>query len=473
MSAKEPSAPVSGPQAGSGRDPRETAPETGGSGDSPTLSARSIALDLMDAVFRRRKPLDEALGEHAELEKLATRDRQFVRALVATTLRHMGQIDHALGQCLEKPLPARALIVRNILRLGAAQIMFLSTAPHAAVDTMVTLAGQRGETGFKGLINAVLRRIARDPQAFLASAPAGAVSLPDWLWQSWVKAYGVAKATQIATAHLYEPPLDFCCRRPAEADYWAQQLHARIMPLPGTLRRPAASEGGERLHQRVEDLPGYAEGAWWVQDLAAQIPARLLGNVAGQRVIDLCAAPGGKTAQLAAAGAQVTALDRSRPRLARVKENLERLRLHAELEAADAALWDRGRDFDAVLLDAPCSATGTIRRHPDVAWLKDPRDLNKLTATQDRLLDKAVSLLRPGGTLIFCTCSLQPEEGPDRVEAVLARHSNLKRDRIHTEEVGGLFELISPAGDFRSLPSHLADQGGLDGFFAARILKAG
>jgi 16S rRNA (cytosine967-C5)-methyltransferase len=440
---------------------------------SPTLSARSISLDLMDAVFRRRKPLDEALGEHAELENLAPRDRQFVRALVTTTLRHLGQIDHALGQCLEKPLPARALLVRNILRLGAAQIMFLSTAPHAAVDTMVTLAAERGETGFKGLINAVLRRISRDPQAFLNAAPAGAVSLPDWLWQSWVKAYGVAKATQIATAHLYEPPLDFCCRRPAEAEYWAGQLHARLMPLAGTLRRPVASEAGDRLHQRVEDLPGYAEGAWWVQDMAAQIPARLLGNVAGRRVIDLCAAPGGKTAQLAAAGAQVTALDRSRQRLARVKENLDRLKLHAELEVADAALWDRGRDFDAVLLDAPCSATGTIRRHPDVAWLKDPRDLAKLSATQDRLLDKAVSLLAPGGTLIYCTCSLQPEEGPARIEALLKRQADLKHDRIHTDEVGGLFELISPAGDFRSLPSHLADQGGLDGFFAARIVKAG
>lgn len=443
-----------------------------GTPSSPLFSARSIALDLMDAVFRRRKPLDEALGEHAELDQLAPRDRQFVRALVTTTLRHMGQIDHALGQCLEKPLPARALLVRNILRLGAAQIMFLSTAPHAAVDTMVSLAAERGETGFKGLINAVLRRISRDPGTFLAAAPAGAVSLPDWLWQSWVKAYGVAKATQIATAHLYEPPLDFCCRRPAEAEYWAGQLHARLTNFPGTLRRPVASEGGDRLHQRVEDLPGYAEGAWWVQDMAAQIPARLLGNVAGSRVIDLCAAPGGKTAQLAAAGAQVTALDRSRPRLARVKENLERLKLHAELEVADAALWDRGRDFDAVLLDAPCSATGTIRRHPDVAWLKDPRDLAKLSATQDRLLDKAVSLLRPGGTLIYCTCSLQPEEGPARIDALLERQTGLKRDRVHTEEVGGLFELISPAGDFRSLPSHLASEGGLDGFYAARILKA-
>lgn len=446
--------------------------EHSGSGDtSPLVSARSIALDLMDAVFRRRKPLDEALGEHAELDSLAPRDRQFVRALVTTTLRHMGQIDHALGQCLEKPLPARALLVRNILRLGAAQIMFLATAPHAAVDTMVTLAADRGETGFKGLINAVLRRISRDPQSFLAAAPAGAVSLPDWLWQSWVKAYGVAKATQIATAHLYEPPLDFCCRRPAEAEFWAAQLHARTMPLEGTLRRPVASEGGDRLHQRVEDLPGYAEGAWWVQDMAAQIPARLLGNVTGRRVIDLCAAPGGKTAQLAAAGAQVTALDRSRPRLARVKENLERLKLHAELEVADAALWDRGRDFDGVLLDAPCSATGTIRRHPDVAWLKDPRDLGKLSATQDRLLDKAVSLLKPGGTLIYCTCSLQHEEGPARIDALLDRTPGLKHDRIHTEEVGGLFELISPAGDFRSLPSHIADQGGLDGFYAARVIK--
>ncbi len=443
----------------------------------PPVSARAVALDVIEGVLRRRRALDDALATHPNLKDLSHRDRQFVRALVNVTLRHLGQIDHTLGQCLEKPLPARAAAIRNILRLGAAQSLFLGTPAHAVVDTMVGLAATRGgEAGYKGLVNAVLRRIAKDRANFLATAPAGAISLPDWLWASWVDAYGVARATQIATAHLYEPPLDFTLARPGEMAFWAQQLHARPMPdephFAGTLRRPVASESAERLHQqRIEDLPGYEDGAWWIQDLAASLPVRLFGDIAGKRAIDLCAAPGGKTAQLAAAGAFVTALDRSRTRLVRVKENLARLKLKAEVECADAMMWDRAGDFDAVLLDAPCSATGTIRRHPDVAWLKDPRDLPKLATAQDRLLDVAVRLLKTGGTLVYCVCSLQPEEGVQRIAAFLKRHPGMKRQKITTPEVLGMSELVSPEGDLRSLPCHLGDQGGLDGFYAARLVK--
>jgi 16S rRNA (cytosine967-C5)-methyltransferase len=437
----------------------------------PPVTARAVALDLMEAVLRRRKPLDQALIEQAELGTLSPRDRQFARALVSTTLRQLGRIDHALAGCLDKPLPERAFAVRNILRLGTAQLIFLGTPAHAAVDTAVALAAQRGENGFKGLINAVLRRISRDPAAILAGLPAGAISLPDWLWQSWIKTYGVPRATEIATAHLSEPPLDFCLRRPEEADDWAQQLHAIKLPFPGALRRPVLDPDGQHLHQRVEELPGFVEGAWWVQDVAAQIPVRLLGKVAGLRVIDLCAAPGGKTAQLAALGAHVTALDRSRQRLARMKENLERLHLHAEMEAADAALWAPTDAFDCVLLDAACSATGTIRRHPDIAWLKDPGDLVKLAAMQDRLLDKAADLLRPGGILVYSTCSLQPEEGILRIDALLERRPDLSRRTLDIADVAGLTELISPEGDLRTLPCHLAELGGMDGFYAARLVK--
>lgn len=444
---------------------------------SPQASARGVALDVMEAVLRRRRALDDALATHPNLKDLSHRDRQFVRALVNVTLRHLGQIDHTLGQCLDKALPARASAIRNILRLGAAQSLFLGTPAHAVVDTMVGLASTRGgEAGYKGLVNAVLRRIAKDRTKFLATAPAGAISLPDWLWASWVEAYGVSKATQIATAHLYEPPLDFTLARPSEMAYWAQQLHAKPMPdeahFAGTLRRPVASESAERLHhQRIEDLPGYEDGAWWVQDFAASLPVRLFGDIAGKRAIDLCAAPGGKTMQLAAAGAFVTALDRSRQRLARVKENLARLKLTAEVECADAQMWDRAKDFDAVLLDAPCSATGTIRRHPDVAWLKDPRDLPKLADAQDRLLDVAARLVKAGGTLVYCVCSLQPEEGVARAEAFLKRHPDMKRQKLTKAEVFGMSELLSPEGDLRSLPCHLGDRGGLDGFYAARFIR--
>jgi 16S rRNA (cytosine967-C5)-methyltransferase len=448
--------------------------------DKPTesgsivLSARAVAIELLESVLKRRKPLDEALNEHPDLERLVNRDRQFVRALVTCTLRHLGQIDHVLAQCLEKPLPARASAIRNILRLGTAQTLFLKTPAHAAVDTMVTLAGKRGgEAGYKGLVNAVLRRIAREAELFRQFAPGsgnftGAISLPDWLWQSWVRAYGVAKATHIAIAHLEEPPLDFTVRR--DPDHWAKMLGGAVLP-GGTVRRAAHAPDNYRPSPRIEDLPGFAEGMWWVQDLGAGLPAKLLGNLTGQRALDMCAAPGGKSAQMALAGAQVTALDRSRKRLARVAENMKRLRFAVDCEVADAALWQKGKDYDVVLLDAPCTATGTIRRHPDVAWLKDQGDVAKLSATQDSLLDAAVRLVRAGGTILYCTCSLQPEEGPDRIAAALKRYPSLARLPIRAEELFGFKELVTQEGELRSLPSHLAQLGGVDGFYAARLVK--
>ena len=273
------------------RPPPQKATESG----SIVLSARAVAIELLEAVLKRRKPLDEALAEHPDLDRLVNRDRQFVRALVTCTLRHLGQIDHVLAQCLEKPLPARASAIRNILRLGTAQTLFLKTPAHAAVDTMVTLAGKRGgEAGYKGLVNAVLRRIAREAELFRQFAPGsgnftGAISLPDWLWQSWVKAYGVAKATQIAIAHLDEPPLDFTVRR--DPDHWAKMLGGAVLPS-GTVRRAAHAPDNYRPSPRIEDLPGFAEGMWWVQDLGASLPAKLLGNLTGKRALDMCAAPG-------------------------------------------------------------------------------------------------------------------------------------------------------------------------------------
>jgi 16S rRNA (cytosine967-C5)-methyltransferase len=450
--------------------PADKSPESG----SIVLSARAVAIELLEAVLKRRKPLDEALAEHPDLDRLVNRDRQFVRALVTCTLRHLGQIDHVLAQCLEKPLPARASAIRNILRLGTAQTLFLKTPAHAAVDTMVTLAGKRGgEAGYKGLVNAVLRRITREADLFRQFAPGsgnftGAISLPDWLWQSWVKAYGVAKATQIAIAHLDEPPLDFTVRR--DPDHWAKMLGGAVLP-GGTVRRAAHAPDNYRPSPRIEDLPGFAEGMWWVQDLGAGLPAKLLGNLTGQRALDMCAAPGGKSAQMALAGAQVTALDRSRKRLARVAENMTRLRFAVDCEVADAAMWQKGKDYDVVLLDAPCTATGTIRRHPDVAWLKDQGDVAKLSASQDVLIDAAVRLARVGGTILYSTCSLQPEEGPDRIAAALKRHPSLARVPIRPEELFGFKELVTQDGDLRSLPSHLAQLGGIDGFYAARLVK--
>jgi 16S rRNA (cytosine967-C5)-methyltransferase len=433
------------------------------------ISARGVALDLMARVLEQKRPLEEAFERHPDLAALENRDRQFVRALTTATLRHLGRIDRILALCLERPLPARARNVTDVLRLGTAQLLVLKTPAHAAVDSAVALAaGLGGAAGYKGLVNAVLRRIAGEADALLAQVPPGEASLPDWLWRSWVAAYGAEQAAAIASALLDEPPLDFTVKRPAESAQWAEALHARVLP-GGTLRR--APHDPERP-QRLDEAPGFAEGAWWVQDFAASLPVKLLGNVFGKRVLDLCAAPGGKTAQLAAAGAKVTALDRAQDRLQRLKQNLDRLGLIAECDAADATLWNAGSDFDIVLLDAPCSSTGTLRRHPDVAWLKDPRDVRKLAAAQDRLIDAALRLARPGGTLLYCVCSLQPEEGPERIAAALARHDSAKRAPLTEADMFGLHALLTPEGDLRTLPCHLADEGGMDGFYAARLVKA-
>ena len=433
------------------------------------VSARAVALNLLDRVLEQKRPLEEAFERHPDLKALENRDRQFVRALTTATLRHLVRIDRILALCLERPLPKRARAVTDVLRLGAAQLLILGTPAHAAVDSMVALtANLGGAAGYKGLVNAVLRRIAGESAQFLAMVPPGAASLPDWLWDSWSKTYGASQAAAIAASLLVEPPLDFTVKRAAEREHWAAGLHATVLP-GGSLRR--AAHDPERP-QRLDEAPGFAEGAWWVQDFAASLPVKLLGDVFGKRVLDLCAAPGGKTAQLAAAGATVTALDRAQDRLRRLKTNLERLGLIAECDVADATLWDAAKDFDAVLLDAPCSSTGTLRRHPDVAWLKDPRDIVKLAGVQDRLLDAAVRLTRPGGTLLYCVCSLQPEEGPARIEAALKRHSSMARAPLSESAVFGLTEVITPDGDLRTLPCHLASQGGMDGFYAARLVKA-
>lgn len=422
-------------------------------------SAREVALDLLDAVLHRRHPLDDAVGQNPDTAALSSRDRAFARNLVATTLRRLGQIDDLIGRCLDRPLPSAARPARSILRLGAAQLLFLGTPAHAAVDTSVALAGRRRAMAYKKLINAVLRRLEREGALWLAGHDPARLNTPDWLWHSWQAAYGDDTCRKIAEAHLHEPPLDFSVKDDAAA--WAERLDAVVLPT-GSLRRPA---GGS-----IIDLPGYSEGAWWVQDAAAALPARLLGDVRGRTVIDLCAAPGGKTAQLAALNARVIAVERAAPRLKRLRENLARLNLQAELVHADAARWRPAEPADAVLLDAPCSATGTIRRHPDVARLKTPDDVTALAATQARLLAAALTMVKPGGILVYGACSLQPEEGPRHAAGVLA-DGGAMRIPIQAGEVGGLAELIDVHGDLRTLPCHMAKYGGLDGFYAVRLRR--
>ncbi len=431
----------------------------------PGLAARRIAVDILDDVLRRHRPLDDHFdGEHVHpgLQGLADRDRALVRKLVATALRRLGTLRHLLATSLDRGYPDDAPRVETILLIGAAQILWLDVPDHAAVDLAVRLAQADRRAGrYAGLVNAVLRRIARERDA-LAGTDA-ALDTPDWLMARWTRTYGRDLARAIAEAHGHEPPLDLTVKD--HPDEWAARLRGRLLAT-GTVRLIA--------HGPVSRLPGYTEGAWWVQDAAAALPARLLGDVRDRGIADLCAAPGGKTAQLARAGARVTAVDRSPRRMARLKENLARLGLGAETVAADALEW-QGGPFDAVLVDVPCSSTGTIRRHPDIAYLKREDDIAALTALQRQLIDRAVEITRPGGTIIYCSCSLEPEEGEAQIAALLAREPRVRRRPVAAAEVGGFAEFLTDAGDLRTLPWHLPDadprMAGLDGFYAARLVR--
>ena len=422
-------------------------------------SARAVALALLGAVLDGKLALDDALEAQRDLKLLSARDRGFARVLVATTLRRLGQLDATIDACLRHELRGDPT-ARHILRLGAVQLLFLETPPHAAVDGAVTLAERGPARALKGLINAVLRRLAREGAAMIAAQDAARLALPSWLWDSWTASYGEANTRAMVAVLMQDPPLDLSVRDDAAG--WAARLDAVVLPT-GTVRRRS---GGD-----IEQLPGFGDGAWWVQDAAAALPARLLGPVAGLRVADLCAAPGGKTAQLAAAGARVVAVDRAAKRLDRLRANLARLKLDAEVVAADAATWRAEAPVDAILLDAPCSATGAARRHPDVLHLKQPDDVARLVALQDRLLDNAVRQLKPDGTLVYCTCSLEAAEGPERVARLLAGGAPVRRKPVDSGEFPGLDGLITPDGDLRTLPCHFAEQGGMDGFYAARLTR--
>lgn len=432
----------------------QTAPDT-----APGTAARAAALIILRAVLDEQRPLDEVLAaeltQGRSLARLSPRDRAFARLLVTTVLRRLGQIDAALARCLDRPLARGARPARLPLRLLAAQLLFLDTPAHAAVDGAVRQVRRLGR--LSGLVNAVGRRLAREGADILAGQDAVRLNCPNWLWLAWSESYGEATTRDMVAAMLDEPALHFTVREAPEA--WAEPLQAKILPT-GTLAR---SGGG-----RIEELPGYRDGAWWVQDAGAALPSRLLGDVAGRPVLDLCAAPGGKTAQLAAAGARVTAVDISPARLRRVSDNLARLGLEADLVEADVAEWRPTASADAILLDAPCSSTGTVRRHPDVWRLKAPGDVTHMAEIQDRLLDAAAAMLAPGGRLVYCTCSLQDAEGPQRVAALLARNPGLARQPVRAEELPGLVEAITPEGDVRTLPHYLC---GMDGFYIARLTR--
>ena len=437
------------------------------------LAARERAHTILHEVVDRGRPLDEVLQTDKRFAGLNDRDRAFARNLIATTLRRLGQIDALIDDCLDRPLPAEAAAAKNALRLGLCQVLFLDTQTHAAVDTAVSLAARRGPEKFKGVVNAILRRIVRaEGQDIMGRFPER-LNVPDWLWESWVSSFGEDTATAIAASQLQTPPVDLTIRDDAQdgsgvraterANEWAEYL------------------GGERIGRSsvrlvnagdITALDGFDDGVWWAQDAAAALPADVLTAAAsGGAVCDMCAAPGGKTAQLATAGLDVTAVDVSGTRLRTLHENLERLGIAAAVVEADALAWDPPALFDGILLDAPCSATGTIRRHPDIPYLKTAADVTHQTDLQRKFLDKASSIVRPGGVIVYSVCSLERSEGPGQIAALLKRDPSLRLETIAQSDVPDFEGCIVPEGYMRVTPAHLAEKGGVDGFFVARLRK--
>ncbi|MDX2263372.1 MAG: transcription antitermination factor NusB [Hyphomicrobiales bacterium] len=433
----------------------------------PGMLARRFAARLCGAVLRERRPLDDAfahLAQRAPFNGLEPRDKGFARAIALTALRRRGQLEDILARFVEKEPPVASGTLRDILITSAAQLAFMGAPPHAVIDLAVDLTKADPDARrFANLVNAVLRRVAAEGAGIAASQNAEALNTPDWLWLRWRAHYGVEEARRIAAQHMAEAALDLTVK--SDPAGWA-----------ATLGGVVSATGGVRViaSGMVSDLPGYAEGEWWVQDAAATLPARMLGPLDGRRVADLCAAPGGKTAQLAFAGASVVAVDRSSMRLERLRENLARLRLSAETVAADAALWRPDERFDAVLLDAPCSATGTLRRNPDIAALKSEADVAALAPVQARLIDNACALLKPGGVLVYCTCSLEPEEGEWQARKAADR-LDLVPAPVAADEDDALAPHLTGEGWLRTTPGRMpADNpnlAGMDGFFAARFVK--
>lgn len=435
----------------------------------PGLAARQVAARLLAAVVDKQTSLDgltDAATGHPHFRQLDPRDQALVKAILTSGLRYRGTIEAEIAARLDRPLPPNAASLRHVLHVGAAQILCLDVPDSAAVDLAVaSAAADPRAQRFAGLVNAVLRRIAREAARIDAATADPRQNCPDWLWKRMVEQYGEARAQAIASAHLARAPIDLSVK--SDAAGWAERLGGRAIGEYAV--RLDAVEGP------VSALAGFAEGEWWVQDVAAALPVRLIGDVQGLSVADLCAAPGGKTAQLCRAGASVTALDQSAARMRRLTENLGRLGYTAETVTGDLAAYAPEAPFDAVLLDAPCSSTGTIRRHPDVAYTKDDAEVDKLAALQLRLLARAADMVAPGGRLVFANCSIDAREGEAVAAAFLSARQDYALEPVTAGELGEFAIAVSPDGTLRTTPEMpVAGAGsGMDGFFAARFRREG
>ncbi len=429
--------------------------------DKPGLAARVAATRILAAVLEKKTSLDGMLDSengNPVYRALSLADRALVRAIVNSALRHLPRIEAALPMLLDGPLPQGARSLHHVLVIGAAQMLYLDVPDHSAVDLAVEQAHRDPRNKrFVKLVNAVLRRLGRE-KAEIEKAIADVPVLPGWFHDRLVSAYGDEVAQRISEAQLTPASIDLTVK--ADPALWAEKLGGTVLP-----------NGSVRLGQfegQIPSLEGFAEGAWWVQDLAASIPVKLMGDISGKRVADLCAAPGGKTAQLAHAGAKVTALDQSGNRLRRLRENLDRLGLQAETVEANMLKYQPEQLFDAVLLDAPCSSTGTLRKHPDVCWTKDENDIAKLAALQGQMLRHALTLVGPGGIVVFSNCSLDPSEGEEMIAQVLTENPTFERVAVRKEDWPGMEAAVTAEGDLRTTPDMF---GGVDGFFSSVLRK--
>ena len=417
--------------------------------------SRLAAAELLHLTLDKRRTLDEAMELSETYGELEGSDRGFARAIASSALRHLGWIDETVQPFLSRPLAATGIEIRALIRAGAAQVWFLDVAPHAAVNATVDAARlTKGARSGGSFLNAALRRVSE-------ATPPGETLPAENIWPAWLRArltdsLGTDGARALANAQRGEPALHLTAARdPATL---AALIGGPLLPS-GSVEAPGGA---------IEEIPGFAEGTWWVQDQAAALPAKLLGAKPGERALDLCAAPGGKTLQLAATGASVTALDRSAPRLDRLHENLARTGLTADVIVADGETWTPDAPFDKILLDAPCSALGTLRRHPEGAWIKTEADVARFPAVQARLLAAATRLLAPGGTLVYCVCSPIAAEGRDVVNAALTSGS-LVRVPVSAAECPGFEDCVTPEGDVITLPGPSRD---CDAFYIARLAKA-
>lgn len=425
------------------------------------LKSREVSFLAIKKILDDGCTVEEAMASFSS--DISPEDRGFIRFLLATTIRRLGQLDKIINHCTKTKLGNTQMAVRHVLRLGITQLLFMDVPAYAAVDTSVTLVQSKVHKKLrylKNTVNAVLRKIDREQELLLKKFGNTRLNFPPWLLKSWDDRYGQAAVKNILEATLKEAPLDLSLKSELDIEEWAVKL------------------GGEKLESgairllkpgKITDIDGYDDGHWWVQDAAAQLPAQLLGAKKGDRVLDLCAAPGGKAAQSVSIGALVTAVDLSKSRLGVLQQNMDRLKMGIDVVASDVLLYKPEKGFDFIILDAPCSSTGTIRRHPEVLSSRSFEDVKKLAILQAKMLDHAVTLLNKGGTMIYCVCSMEKEEGPDQIKALLERHGSLKRKEVLKSELPGLDQAILDCGDVQTLPHYI--DGGMDGFFISRLLK--